>query len=75
MMTSICVYIYCLFYFAQINTTKTQLGLEINFQTKLCECFSDYLGLTNFLRLKKRYIGRNYLNFAGLSQDDQRQLE
>ena len=23
--------IYCLFYFAQINTTKTQLGLEISF--------------------------------------------
>ena len=49
MMTSICgIYICCLFYFAQINTTKTQPGLGISFQAKLCECFSN---LTNFVRL------------------------
>ena len=53
MMTSIYVYIYCLFYFVQINTTKTQLSLEISFQTKLLECLFDFLGLTNFLRLEE----------------------
>ena len=51
-MTSICVYLYFLFCFVQINITKTQLGLEISFQTKL-ECLSDFLGLKNFFRLEE----------------------
>ena len=64
MMTSIRVYIFCLFYFAQINTTKTQLGLEISFQTKLCECLSDVMGLTNFLRPKETVDWSKLLKFG-----------
>ena len=63
-MASICVYIYCLFYFAQINTTKTQLGLEISFQTKLRECLSDFLGLKNFLRLEEMVDWSKLLKFG-----------
>ena len=47
------VYIYCLFYFVQINTTKKQLGLVISFQIRIRECLSDFLSLSNFLRLKE----------------------
>ena len=53
MVTSICVYIYCLFLFAQKSTNKTQPGLEISFQTKLPECFSNFLGMAKFLRLEE----------------------
>ena len=61
-----CIYIYTyyLFYFAQINTTKTQLGLEISFQTKLCECLSDVMGLTNFLRPKETVDWSKLLKFG-----------
>ena len=52
-MASLCVYMYCLFLLAQINTTKTQPGLEISFQTKVHECFSDFVGLKNVLRFKE----------------------
>ena len=60
----ICIYINCLFLFAQINTTKTQPGLEINFQTKLREFFSDFLGLTNFLRLEETIDWSKMLKFG-----------
>ena len=56
--------IYCLFYFAQINTTRTQLGLVMSFQTKLRECFSDFLGLTNFLRLEEMVDRPKLLKFG-----------
>ena len=58
------VYICYLFYFAQINTTKTQLGLVISFQTKLRECLSDFLGLTNFLRLEEMIDRSKLLEFG-----------
>ena len=63
-MTSICVYIYCWFYFAQINAIKTQLGLEISFQTKLCECLSDFLGLTNILMVEETVDWSKLLKFG-----------
>ena len=44
MMTSICTYILFVFICAQTQP-KTQPGLEISFQTKLRECFSNFLGL------------------------------
>ena len=43
---------YCSFLLAK-NITKIQPGLEINFQTKICEYVSDFLGLTKFLRLQE----------------------
>ena len=58
------MYIYCLFYFAQKNTTKTQLGLVISCQTKLRECLSDFLGLTNFLRLEEMVDQPKLLKFG-----------
>ena len=58
------VYIYCLFYFAQKNTTKTQLGLVMSFQTKLRECLFDFLGLTNFLRLEEMVDRPNLPKFG-----------
>ena len=51
-MTSISVYIYCLF-LIQKNETKTQPGLKINFQTIFRECFSDYFGLAKFFRFEE----------------------
>ena len=63
-MTSLFVYIYCLFLFAQIITTKPQPGLEIIFETELCECFSDFLGLTNFLRLEETVDWSKLLKFG-----------
>ena len=71
-MASLCVYMYCLFLLAQINTTKTQPGLEISFQTKVHECFSDFVGLKNVLRfeeikdcLKLLKFGRICSNWQG----------
>ena len=63
-MTPICAYIYCLFLFSQKNTAITQPGLEISFQTKLCECFSNFLGLANFLRLKEIVDWSKLLKFG-----------
>ena len=38
--------------FAQKNNENaTRSGNKV--QTKLCECFSDFLGLTKFLRLEE----------------------
>ena len=71
-MASLCVYMYCLFLLAQINTTKTQPGLEISFQTKVHECFSDFVGLKSVLRfeeikdwLKLLKFGRICSNWQG----------
>ena len=48
------IYIYCLFLFVQKKKkSKTQPGLEVRFQTKLRECFCDFLVLTKFLRLEE----------------------
>ena len=58
------VYIYGLFYFAQINTTKTQLGLVIIFQIKIRECLSDFLSLTNILRVKEMAYWSKLLKFG-----------
>ena len=58
------IYTYYLFYFAQINRTKTQLGLEISFQTKLRECLSDFLVLTNFPRLEEKVDWSKLLKFG-----------
>ena len=58
------VYIYCLFYFVQINTTKTQLGLVISFQIRIRECLSDFLSLSNFLRLKEMVYWSKILKFG-----------
>ena len=70
-MTSICVYMYCLFSFAQINTTKTQPGLEINFQTKVHECFSDFVGLKNVLRLEEMKDWLKLLKFGRICSNCQ----
>ena len=70
-MTSISVYIYCLF-LIQKNETKTQPGSKINFQTIFRECFSDYFGLAKFFRfeetidwLKLLIFGRNCSKWQG----------
>ena len=63
-MASTCVYIYCLFLLAQKNTTKTRPGLKISFQKKLPECFSNFLGLTNFLRLEETIDWSKLLKFG-----------
>ena len=54
---------HCLFYFAKINTIKTELGLEISFQTKHLEYLSDFLSLTNFLRLEETVDWPKLLKF------------
>ena len=57
-------YVYCLFLFAQKTQPETQPGLEISFQTKLRECFSDFLGLTKFLRLEETVGWSKLLKFG-----------
>ena len=74
MTTSICVYIYCLFYFAQINTTKTQISLKISFQRKLPEFLSEFLWFDQFSQAWwNGSLLENYLNLIGLAQIDQAQ--
>ena len=46
------IYIYCLFLIRR-NKTKTQPCSKISFQTKLRECFSNYLGLAKFFRFDR----------------------
>ena len=41
-----------------------QPGLEISFQTKLRECLSDFLGLTNFLRFEETVDWLKLLKFG-----------
>ena len=43
---------------------KTQPGLEISFQTKHRECFSDFLDLTKFLRLEETVDWSKMLKFG-----------
>ena len=62
MMTSICIYMLVIFVCTK-NKSKTKPGLEISFQIKLRECFSDFLGLTKFLRLEKTVDWSELLKF------------
>ena len=57
----ICIHIYL---FVEKNTTKTQPGLEINFQAKLRECFSDFLGLDKLLKLEETIDWSKLLKFG-----------
>ena len=63
MMTSICTYILFIFTCAKTQP-KTQPGLEISFQTKLRECFSNFLGLAEFLRLQETVDWSKLLKFG-----------
>ena len=63
MMTSICTYILFIFICAKTQP-KTQPGLEISFQTKLRECFSNFLGLAKFLRLEETVDWSKLLKFG-----------
>ena len=51
-MISICIYVLFIF-ICDKNIIKTQPGLEMSFQTKIREYFSDFLGLNEFLRLEE----------------------
>ena len=55
---------YAVYFYLRKNTTKTQPGLEISFQTKFRECFSDFLGLTKFLRLEETIDWSKLLKFG-----------
>ena len=57
-------YVYCLFLFAQKTQPETQPDLQISFQTKLRECFSNFLGLTKFLRLEETVDWSKLLKFG-----------
>ena len=65
-MTSICIciYTYTVYFICTENKTKTQPGLEISFQTKLRECFSDFLVLTKFLKLEETVDWLKLLKFG-----------
>ena len=49
---------------AKKTQPKTQPGLAISFQTKLCDCFSDFLGLTKSLRLEETLDWSKLLKFG-----------
>ena len=62
------IYIYILFNFiCTKNKTKMLPVLAMSFQTKLRECFSDFLGLTKFLRLEETVDWLKLLKFSSCS--------
>ena len=58
------MYIYTVYFYLPKTQPKTQPGLEISFQTKLRECFSNFLGLAKFLRLEETVDWSKLLKFG-----------